>query len=233
MSQPVSPVIPSAERAILLAKHITAAISSETGVRAIALFGSLAVGREDAWSDVDMLVACEDVESVQWTIAGAIRAVKPVLYFRPFSMAKEPCGRYWFEEESPFQKLDISFDSVEDYEGFQRDGGRFGHDVTLREVYRRDWSCAAMGRNDPACPLEIGEREQEIANDIYRSLCSLKSLFRGGNDTRGLEGVLAAARELGPDAVMAGGRIGELVHKVALIVLSSRYQNRHSMSNQV
>ena len=106
---------PDSRRPAELAADITAALSSLQCVRAIALFGSLAADRADAWSDIDMPVACDDVDSTKWTVAAAAYASKPVLYYRPFTAAAQPSGRYWFEGESPFYKLDIGFDSIYDF----------------------------------------------------------------------------------------------------------------------
>lgn len=202
----------------LLAERITHALRTEPSVRAIAFFGSLAEGRADEWSDVDMLVACDGVETAKWAVAAALRISKAVLYYRPFSSAQQPSGRYWFVGESPFHKLDISFDSMEDYVALLQGGGRLGHDITVRELSRKRASSIAATGNATVCPLEITDREEEIGNYIYQSLRSLKRCFRGGEDTRGFEGLLGAANELPAHAVMSGGSIGELVHTVAAMV---------------
>lgn len=198
-----------------IAGEITAALRSAPCVLAIALFGSLAEGRADAWSDVDMLVACENVEATKWSVAAALRRSKEVLFYRPFTSAQQPSGRYWFVGESPFHKIDISFDSMEDYEALLQGGGRLGHNIIAHEVFRR--SCPSLPSVEvvPARPQVISDWEKEIGNYIYQSLRSLKRCFRGEDDTRGFEELQAAADQLSRDAVMAGGMIGELVHSVA------------------
>jgi predicted nucleotidyltransferase len=202
----------------LIADDIAAALSHVPFVRAIALFGSLAAGSADAYSDVDMLVACDDVEATKWTVAAALRKAKPVLFYRKFTAAEQPSGRYWFVGESPFHKLDISFDPIEDYARVIRDGGRLGHKITAHEVYRRLEPSVTTSGAMPGRPLIIDEREWEVGLSIYRSLLSLKSCLRGGDGTRGFDELREAAMELPRDAVMAGGNVGQLVHEVVEMV---------------
>ena len=57
-----------------VARRVIATLAALPFVRNIALFGSLAEGRADCWSDVDLCVACDDVERTQWMAASAIRA---------------------------------------------------------------------------------------------------------------------------------------------------------------
>ncbi|MHB1456709.1 MAG: nucleotidyltransferase domain-containing protein [Armatimonadota bacterium] len=203
-----------------IADEVISALKTVPSVRAIALFGSLAAEKADSWSDVDMLVACDDVEASKWIAASALRDAKKVLFYRPFTTAMQPFGRYWFVGESPFHKIDISFDSVEEYEGFLQGKDRRGCEIVTREVYRRTTQYTNESNHIPPFPLTIGEYEQEVGSYIYRSLCSLKSVLRGGDDTRGFEKLLITAKEMPRDMVMAGGNIGELLHIVVEIVRS-------------
>ncbi|MCE5322081.1 nucleotidyltransferase domain-containing protein [bacterium] len=199
-----------------IADEIISALRAVTSVEAVALFGSLAEGRTDMWSDVDMWVACRDVETTQWTAAAAIHEAKLVLYYRPFTLVRQPSGRYWFVDESPFQKLDISFHSREDYAALHQKAGERG-DRSL-ELYHAQNAGMPDVAHVKMCPLAISGMEQEVGNYIYQSLRSLKHCFRGIEDDRGFDGLNAAAQKLSRDTVMAGGRIGELVHKVAEMV---------------
>ena len=201
-----------------IADQIISVLRTVPSVKAIAIFRSLAANTADAWSDVDMLVACDAVEASKWTAASALRDAKPVLFYRPFTTAMQPFGRYWFVGESPFHKIDISFDSIDEYEGFLQGKDRRGCEIVTREVYRRAATYTPESNHIPPFPLTIGEHEQEVGNYIYRSLCSLKSVLRGGDDTRGFEDLLIASKEIPREAVMAGGSIGELLHMVAEIV---------------
>lgn len=198
-----------------IADKIISALKAVPSVRAISLFGSLADGKADAWSDVDILVACDDVETSKWTAAMALRDAKQVLFYRPFTSVMQPFGRYWFVGESPFHKIDISFDAVDEYESFKQGKGRLGCEIVMHEVYQRSASYIPESNHIPPFPLTISEHEQEVGKHIYRSMCSLKSILRGGDDTQGFEDLLNTAKEMPRDTVMAGGQIGELVHMVA------------------
>jgi predicted nucleotidyltransferase len=203
-----------------LVRSVVAALQPLPAVRAIALFGSLAEGRGDRWSDVDMLVACDRVEATCWEAAAAIRAAKPVLYYRVFTAAEQPSGRYWFAEESPFHKLDVSFHTLEDHLSCYRDCARLGHDVVLKEVYRSVMSSGAHeGVAEPtgaaaAIPLCIDDREMEIGKWIRRLQDALKGRMRGTAPNEAVAsaecGLRTALAGVPSDAVMAGGQIGRL-----------------------
>lgn len=163
---------------------------------------------------MDMLVACDDPSIEKWELASVIRAVKPVLYYRPFSTAEQPCGRYWFADESPFQKIDISFESADEYTACLNGGSKLGFAIKTLEVYKRSGLAPYAFKDIKGEPLYINEVEQKIANNIYRSLRSLKHCFRGDMDNRGFDELLAAEKDLLRDTTMAGGHIGELVHTI-------------------
>jgi hypothetical protein len=89
--------------------EIVTALAGVPGVRRIASFGSVAVGRADRWSDLDLFVVCADVDHTAWYAVAAIRSAKPVLFYRMFTGVPQPSGRYWFSDETPFTRLDVSF----------------------------------------------------------------------------------------------------------------------------
>jgi predicted nucleotidyltransferase len=68
--------------------EVVAALSAITAVRRIDSFGSLATGLADAWSDLDLLVACEDPQATAWLAAGAIRSSKRVAFYRMFTVPR-------------------------------------------------------------------------------------------------------------------------------------------------
>lgn len=202
-----------------LVGEIADALSRLPYVRAIALFGSLADGRADRWSDIDILLACDDVGQTSWDAAEAIRGIKPVIYYRKFTLADQPSGRYWFEGVSLFHRLDINFHSVDEYAQYRAEPTRYGKDIVLREIHSSfaeeailPWTCA------PANPLEISERETDIGLWCYRALCRMKDYHRGVISEAELrdaaDGLIKCAGDLPPDAAMAGGEIGRFVHDV-------------------
>jgi len=128
-------LFPDPTRRSHLLSRILAALQAEAGVHSVALFGSLADKRADRWSDIDMIIACDNVEIRKWAAAWALREAIPVLFYQTFSLADQPSGRYWFVGESPFHKLDVSFVSLPEYQRTVHEGTMQGHAIVLREIY--------------------------------------------------------------------------------------------------
>ena len=195
-------------------------------VAAVSLFGSLAEERADAWSDVDLHVACMS-EAGRWAAAAAIRAGKPVEFYRTFTGGIQPSGRYWFTDESPFQKIDISFFTLAEYREKQAHPLVLGLPVTLREVYVRADGACAKSMAQPA-PLELTEGELEIGRRVYRLSLSAKARGRGKADGQYLDediaGLRAAFGDRPPNFTAGGGHLGRLV---ARMLAAAEYIRAH------
>jgi hypothetical protein len=89
--------------------ELVAALSAISSVRSIDSFGSIATGSADQWSDLDLLISCEAPEHTAWLAAAAIRSTRRVAFYHMFTGVSQPSGRYWFCNESPFHRLDVSF----------------------------------------------------------------------------------------------------------------------------
>ena len=171
------------------ASHITrikgelvAALSVLTCVRRIDSFGSVAIGRADQWSDLDLLVSCELVERTAWLAAAAIRSAKRVAFYRAFTGVAQPSGRYWFDDESPFHRLDVSFYSPAAHAVVCGSGVHSGHSVTVtpEHVAHRLVDLAADARLlAPAAPVEVTPRETNIGRLLYVYLETAKDQLRG------------------------------------------------------
>lgn len=210
-----APLFPDPAGPPRLLAEVTGIFAGVPFVRSLAVFGSLAEGRADRWSDVDLLVECDDGARCPWLAAGALRQAKPVLFYRKFSLVEQPSGRYWFAGESLFHRLDVSFHSPEEMAGRQRTHEARGWVVRPLAVP----ACRPM-RSDPvvAVPLAISEREAEIGLWLYRTLNALQAHLRHGGRATELQAAAAGLRTslagIERDAVMAGGRIGELAYRV-------------------
>lgn len=188
-------------------------------VRRIALFGSLAENRADRWSDVDIRVACDNVESSRWTASTAIRSAFSVLYYRKFTAVEPPAGRYWFVGESPFHRLDIGFISMDEYQACKVNPEHSGHNMTLVEVYASDMVEIDSDSVHPACFYEPAmEYETEVGSYLYFSIRALKQYLRGECVQEKDIVRIGRLRELIPSIpsslTMSGGRIGELADQV-------------------
>lgn len=162
-------------------REIVAALSRLGVVSRIACFGSLAEGRDDCWSDIDLIVACDDPDASSWIAAGAIRAAKPVCFYRMFTGVDQPSGRYWFANESPFNRIDISFHSVEGYAALRQGGLKQGHAMTMKEVFATTESLNLVSNqaiHSPAAPVSIEPYETEAGRALYFHLEAVKDHLR-------------------------------------------------------
>ncbi len=119
-------------------RELIAALSAVPSVREIDSFGSIATGCADQWSDLDLLISCEVPEHTASLVAAAIRSAKPVAFYRMFTGVAQPSGRYWFRNESPFHRLDVTFYSPAEHAAVCRSGFtadiRFTCGVNTRHV---------------------------------------------------------------------------------------------------
>lgn len=188
-------------------------------VHSIGVFGSLARKNSDRWSDIDMLVGCENLHSTEWQAADAIRSAKSVLYYRKFSLLEPPSGRYWFDSESPFHRIDISFHTVEEFQSYLIEPVRYGHDLTLREVYRSNATLPFVDSliNEYHRRV-IDPAEQETGLWIYRLIERTKAHMRGGRTIEDLISTGDTLRNhlsnLSPEVVIVGGDIHSLAQRV-------------------
>ena len=159
-----------------LKQEIVAALAEVPGVLRIASFGSVAVGQADLWSDLDLLV---EVDQTAWLAAAAIRLTKPVLFYRPFTGVPQPSGRYWFADESPFTRLDVSFYAPADFEAVCRNGLKEEHSVNVRieHIRGRPHEEIASGAGSHAS-LDITPAEIEAGRLLYVHLEAVKAARR-------------------------------------------------------
>jgi predicted nucleotidyltransferase len=184
---------------------VVAALAEVSAVRSIASFGSLATGRADAYSDVDLIVACADAERTAWIAAAALRRAKPVAFFRTMTGLHQPSGRYWFEDESPFTRLDVTFYAPEAFAAVLRRGEKEGFPVTVRAEYAASGpvnAAADAARFPPAAPVPVSQRDRDAGRALLVYVEAAKRPLRG---TGGPEEA-AAARGVVED--MLARRIG-------------------------
>src|SRR5207248_11234760 len=134
-------------------------------VRNIETFGSIAAGRGDQWSDLDLLVSCEMPEQTAWLAAAAIRSTKCVAFYRMFSSVSQPSGRYWFCNESPFHRLDVTFHSPTEHAAICRSGVRSGHPIHVRTEYVAHIPVDLLSDRrlySPVVPLDVTPRETRV-----------------------------------------------------------------------
>jgi hypothetical protein len=194
-------------------RELVAALSAITSVRKIDSFGSVATGCADQWSDLDLLISCEVPERAAWLAAAAIRSTKPVAFYRMFTGVAQPSGRYWFCNESPFHRLDVTFHSPEAHVAVCRSGVRGGHPIHLRpeHVAHVPADLSADRRlTSPASRVDVTPSETEIGRLLYQHLEATKAQQRGRTAKRNVLDTRAALLDaVAQPPILAGG--GDLV----------------------
>lgn len=160
-----------------LCEQVTTALRDLPAVRRIIAFGSLATGAADAFSDVDMLIVCNDLPAGAWAAARAIRSAKPVQFYRMFSSAAQPAGRYWFADQSPLTRLDISFHTEADYQHLLATGRYLAHPLHTRELHVNPVPIP-FASDAMTVPLIISEAETHLGERIYRIVRAIKHTLR-------------------------------------------------------
>jgi predicted nucleotidyltransferase len=156
-----------------IAEDVIAALDGCPAVGRVLLFGSLADDTYDAWSDIDIVCEVED-EGGAWAAAAALREALPVRWHGPFGSATPPRGRHWFEGESLFHSLDLSFETASRLEEIAREGLN-GVPVRFREV--------AAGRPQRVAMLPPPARvsdEYEFTHALHLLLRGIRAYLRGG-----------------------------------------------------
>jgi hypothetical protein len=200
-------------------RELVAALSAITSVRNIDSFGSVATGSADQCSDLDLLISCEVPEHTAWLAAAAIRSTKRVAFYRMFSGVAQPSGRYWFWNESPFHRLDVTFHSPAEHAAVCRSGVRGGHPIHIRPEYLAhvpvDLS-ADRRLTSPAGRVDATPCETEIGRLLYLHLEAAKTQLRGRLAKRNLlETRAALLNAVAAAPMLAGG--GDLVGFVASV----------------
>ena len=155
------------------------------GCRRIDSFGSVAAATADRWSDLDLLVTCHEVEQTAWLGAAVIRATREIAFYRMFTDVKQPSGRYWFQGESPFHRIDVSFLSTAAFADIVASGARQGYPITLRSEYVAQCPAdlaADARRVMPAAPIETTAADTAVGKLLYRYLEATKRERRGCGD---------------------------------------------------
>lgn len=102
---------PDASELLLLFATITDELGRYKCVVEVCLFGSLAYNKQDSLSDIDIMVSLRSPSDESAYMVGALAKRIPILCHRPFVNTHPHSGRYWFKDQSPFHKLDLSFHS--------------------------------------------------------------------------------------------------------------------------
>lgn len=148
----------------------------------IAVFGSLARGDSDRWSDVDMLVVTAHRAGFRATFDHLCQH-KTVRYHAPFTPQVDPCGGrvlgIVFEDESVFHCLDLNFLTAAEY----RSAGALDRFGALRQLYHTpDTNTKTDGDESDDLAGEIeAPLETQISTAIHFTKKNIKKILRGGD----------------------------------------------------
>lgn len=154
-----------------IALDIVDALAACPAVSLVALFGSLAEGRHDGWSDIDVLCGVEG-EDGAWQAAEALRRAVPLRWHGAFSGVAAPSGRHWLLGESVFNSVDLSFAPRAEVEVRMRDG--FSGQPLTASIRLDRAGAASEGR--PA--LDVVSEEYPFTHALYAATKAMRQYLR-------------------------------------------------------
>ncbi len=148
----------------------------DAGFRTAAVFGSVARGTHDRYSDVDMVV-CSDGLAPEGFLS-SLAAEYGRLLFHPFSLTVEgklssQSGRYWFERLTPFCKIDVSFHDADRFSDVIRNGSGF-----VTGPFKMIMCSPGDGGKRSVSDLDLVDLPRDV--DLYKWLLLAKVHLRGG-----------------------------------------------------
>lgn len=181
------------------------------GVSHAAYFGSLAKGTADAWSDIDLIVCCDS--DAAWATAARLAEELSVVLYRPFTSARAPSGRYWFESAHPFHRLDVSFHDAPAYHTVVSEGGEFA-----RAPFRHlDLALGPRSVSEARSPRpEWSLRAQDFADALRNFQEAAKAVARGKEPKRPLPEERARVEAFGAEGLPAAAWV-LYEHSAALV----------------
>ena len=120
-----------------IALDVAEALARCPAVSRVTLFGSLASGTHDGWSDIDVMCVTPG-RAGAWEAVQVLREAMPLRWHGPFSDLPQPSGRYWPYGESLFHSVDLSFRTAEAHARVLEEGLSgvkvIAHDLLWREA---------------------------------------------------------------------------------------------------
>lgn len=176
MDQPIEALLyPYVTTPRRIALDLVDALATCPAVSRVVLFGSVAEGRHDGWSDVDALCAVEG-EDGPWQAAAALRRAMPMRWHGRFSSAGAPSGRHWLLGESVFHSIDLSYGSIEEIE--RRIAETPPEYAMVTDVRLDRPGQPSEGRP----PVEVLSEEYDFTHALYAMLKATKAYLRASGE---------------------------------------------------
>ena len=159
-----------------IALDVAEALARCPAVSRVTLFGSLASGTHDGWSDIDVMCVTPG-RAGAWEAVGALREAMPLRWYGPFADLPQPSGRYWPYGESLFHSVDLSFRTAEAYARVLEEG-LGGVEVTVHDLL---WREAEPSRGTGA-GVQPDSGEYGFTHALYVTTKAMKEYLRGAGD---------------------------------------------------
>lgn len=156
-----------------IALDVAEALASCGVVSRVTLFGSLASGTHDGWSDIDLMCVTPG-RAGAWEAARLLRAAIPLRWYGPFSDLLQPSGRYWPYGESIFHSIDLSFQTAEAHARVIEEGVN-GVKVIAHDLLWRD----AGPSSSAGTGIQPDAGEYEFTHALYAAMKAVKAYMRG------------------------------------------------------
>jgi len=169
-----------------IALDVADALARCHAVSRVTLFGSLATGTHDGWSDIDVMCVTPSPAGA-WEAARLLRDAMPFRWYGPFSGMPSPSGRYWPYGEALFHSVDLSFRTAEAHARVLSEGLR-GRPVTTRDLHLREPG-PASGRDDT---ILSGRWEYPFTTALNGMMTAIRMYMR----SRGEWGPVSATMEV-------------------------------------
>jgi predicted nucleotidyltransferase len=207
---------PDAERLPHLANELSSFFARMPSVVRVMVFGSLARGEADRWSDLDLIVVTSSRAHFQPVFA-RLPQFKPIMHHTPFTLHTDSDAAYVlgivFTGESVFHCLDLNFLTAAQA---QMPGAlqRFG---VLQTLYTREAEGTVIYEPVPPRPAE-DPVEKRINEAMHFTKKALKKLLRGKGtreELRPFADHLKSVLDDYPEGIIVpGGSIGLLAHSI-------------------
>ncbi len=155
-----------------IALDVAEALARCPSVSRVTLFGSLASGTHDGWSDIDVMCVTPG-RAEAWEAAILLREAMPFRWYGPFSDLPQPSGRYWPYGESLFHSVDLSFRTAEAHARVLSEGLR-GHRVVAHDLL---WREAAPSRGLGA-GMQSDNGEYPFTTALYGAMKAIRMYMR-------------------------------------------------------
>lgn len=204
---------PEPKRPLEILDEITNLLAKLPFVSHIDVFGSLARGGWDRWSDIDLIVATQ-TQAQFWQVWKTLHAAKPIVHHHPLSKA-DPTGVHIlgniFADESPLNCIDLNLFTQATYQNLDN-LERFG---ILKSMHHQEVA-AATHANDALVEQILTPEEKVISVALHFTKKSLKQVLRGQPAQDVLkhrtDHLRTTMQRYSFDHEVVGGNIGQVAH---------------------